>query len=132
MALDDSSSVQVREDLDMLGISLLCEWDVLIFLRRHNASLTSAEQIAALLGYGKTAIAAALVKLESIGMAQRSRSSRGLHMYRFEPPEDSRHGCLLELIGLAERRTGRLLLTAILQRHSRREQAEQCDGLHLA
>jgi hypothetical protein len=35
-------------------------------------------------------------------------------------------------MGLAEKRTGRLLLVTILRRLTRREQAEQRDGLHLA
>jgi predicted transcriptional regulator len=132
MASGDSQDIQARQDLEMLGISLLCEWDVLVFLYRHRIILTTAGQIAALLGYGKAPVAAALEKLESIGLAQRSRSSRALHIYRFEPPADSRYGCLLELMSLAEKRTGRLLLVTILRRISRREQAEQRDGLHLA
>ena len=36
-----------------VGISLLSEWDVLVFVYRHGASLTSAEQIARLIGYEK-------------------------------------------------------------------------------
>jgi predicted ArsR family transcriptional regulator len=132
IASGDSSAILAREHLHMLGISLLCEWDVLVFLHRHGAILTSAGQIAGLLGYGKAAVAAALERLESMGLAQRSRGSRGIRIYRFQPPADSRYGCFLELMGLAEKRTGRLLLVTILRRLTRREQAEQRDGLHLA
>jgi hypothetical protein len=35
-------------------------------------------------------------------------------------------------MSLSEKRTGRLLLATILRRPTRREQAEQRDGLHLA
>ena len=132
MASDEAPAIQARGDLEMLGISVLCEWDVLVFLHRHGASLTTAGQIASLLGYGKAAVAAALERLESIGLAQRSRSSRGIRLYRFELPADSRHACFLELMNLTEQRSGRLLLATILRPRSRREQAEQRDGLHLA
>jgi DNA-binding MarR family transcriptional regulator len=115
----------------MLGISLLCEWDVLVFLYRHGASLTSEGQIAGLLGYGKAAVAAALEKLESIGLAKRSRSSQGIRLYRFTPPSDSREAGFLELMNLTEQRSGRLLVATILRPRTRREQAEQRDGLHL-
>jgi predicted ArsR family transcriptional regulator len=115
-----------------LGISLLSEWDVLVSLYRHGASLTSAAQIAELLGYGTGAVASALEKLESTGLAKRSRSSRGIHIFQFEPPADSRYGCFLELMKLTEKRSGRLLLATVLRRLTRREQAEQRDGLHLA
>jgi DNA-binding GntR family transcriptional regulator len=132
MASDEVQAIQARADLEMLGISLLCEWDVLVFLYRHGASLTSEGRIAGLLGYGKTAVANALDKLESIGLVQRTRGSRGIRICRFEPPADSRNGRLLELMSLAEKRSGRLLLATILRRRTRREEGKQSDGLHLA
>jgi hypothetical protein len=132
MASDEAPAIQARGALELLGISLLCEWDVLVFLHRHGASLTCDEQIAGLLGYGKSAVAAALEKLESIGLAQRSRSSRGIRLYRFALPADSRSGSFFELMNLAEQRSGRLLVATILRPGTRRQQAEQRDGLHLA
>ena len=132
MPVDDSLAVQARGDLEMLGISLLVEWDLLVFLHRHGSSLTSAGQLAGLLGYGKAGVSSALERLESIGLAQRSRGSRGIYIYRFEPPEDSRYGCFLRLRSLTEKRSGRLMLVKILQRRTRREQAERRDGLHLS
>jgi biotin operon repressor len=116
----------------MLGISLLCEWDVLVFLHRHGASLTSASQIAGLLGYRKAAVEAVIESLESKGLVQRLRGSRGICIFRFAPPVDSRYGCFFELMSLAETRSGRWLLVSILGRRTRREQAERSDGLHLA
>jgi len=131
MASDEAPAIQARGDLEMLGISLLCEWDVLVFLHRHGVILNSEGQIARLLGYGKAGVAAALEKLESIGLAQRSRSSRGIHLYRFAPAADSRHACFLDLMSLAEQRSGRLVLANILRPRTRRELAERRDGLHL-
>jgi DNA-binding MarR family transcriptional regulator len=131
MASDEAPAIQARGDLEMLGISLLCEWDVLVFLHRHGVILNSEGQIARLLGYGKAAVEAALEKLESIGLAQRSRSSRGIRLYRFAPAADSRHACFLDLMSLAEQRSGRLVLANILRPRTRRELAERRDGLHL-
>jgi DNA-binding MarR family transcriptional regulator len=132
MASDEAPAIKARADLEMLGISHLCEWDVLVFLYRHGATLTSEARIAGLLGHGKTAVANALDKLESIGLLQRTRGSRGIRICRFESPSDSRNGCLLELMSLAEKRSGRLLLATILRQRTRLEEAEQSDGLHLA
>lgn len=132
MASDEALAIQARGDLELLGISLLCEWDVLVFLHRHGVILNSEGQIARLLGYGMAGVAAALEKLESIGLAQRSRSSRGIRLYRFAPVVvESRHACFLDLLSLAEQRNGRLVLATILRPRTRREQAEQRDGLHL-
>jgi|SRR5450432_4184747 hypothetical protein len=132
MAADDSPAVKARRDLDLLGISLLCEWDVLTFLYRHVASLTGAGQIAGLLGYGKAGVEAALEKLDSLRLVKRSRSARGLCIYRLDLSADPRHGCFLDLMSLAEKRSGRLLVATALRRPTRREEAEQRDGLHLA
>lgn len=63
--------------LDVLGISLLSEWDVLAFVHRHGASLTSAEQIARLLGYEDSVVESALDRLEREMLIGRSRPSRG-------------------------------------------------------
>jgi hypothetical protein len=131
MASDEAPAIQARGDLEMLGISLLCEWDVLVFLHRHGVILNSEGQIARLLGYGKSAVASALDKLESSGLAQRSRSSRGIRLFRFALPADSRSGSFFDLMNLTEQRSGRLLVANILRPRTRRELAEQRDGLHL-
>src|ERR1700733_15434043 len=55
-------SVQIC--LGSVGIGLLCEWDVLVFVYRHAASLASADQIARLIGYENTVVADALERLE--------------------------------------------------------------------
>ncbi len=87
------------------------EWDVLEFLYRHDTSLTSAAEIAHLLGDNKAAVSAALDRLESLGLIQRSRGSEGVRLYRISAStEPARYSGFIELMNLAEKREGRLLL----------------------
>ena len=118
MVKGKSLDIPVAECLKTLGISLLVEWDVLIFLHRHQFSLASAEQIARLLGYPSTVVGDALDKLESLNLVQRSRSSQGVRLYRsvFSEVHISPKSCFQQLMSLAENRTGRLLLVKNLQR----------------
>jgi len=114
---EESNDFLAAERLEILGISLLSEWDTLVFLYRHGTSLTSAAQIAYLLGHGKAAITAALDRLESLGFIARSRGYQGVRLYRFSVPTDpSRCSCFIDLMILAEKRPGRLLLLKHLQR----------------
>jgi hypothetical protein len=107
----------VQECLESLGISLLGDWDVLVFLYRHQVSVASTEQIARLLGYPANVVGDALDTLESLRLVQRSRDSQGVRLYQFVfsevhlPPES----CLRQLLTLAENRTGRLLLAKKLR-----------------
>src|ERR1700687_4815729 len=108
---EKSNDVLVQERLQTLGISLVSEWDALVFLYRHGAILTSAAQIAHLLGHGSAPITAALDRLESLGFIVRSRGSQGVRLYRFTVPTDpARCSCFMELMILSEKRAGRLLL----------------------
>ena len=133
MAIKESQDVPVLERLQVLGVELLTEWDVLVFLYRHAASLCTAAQIAQLIGYDKAEIAAALHKLEALGLLQRSRVSQGIRFYRFsEPPEPSRRSCLPELMNLAQNRAGRLLLLRYLKRSSPEPPRRRHGGLRLA
>jgi predicted transcriptional regulator len=117
VAPDESTDLRVRERLETLGVSLLSEWDVLAFLHRHQTSLTSAAQIARLLGDDKATVSVALDRLESLGLVQRSRGSQGIRLYRISVPTDPSHySCFMELMSLAEGRTGRLLLLKLLPR----------------
>lgn len=119
MAPEKSTDSLVRERLETLGFSLLSEWDVLAFLYRHGTSLTSAAQMAHLLGDNKAAVGAALDRLESLGLIQRSRGSQGVRLYRISVPADPlRYSCFIELMNLAEKREGRLLLLKHLSRGS--------------
>ena len=86
-----------------------------MFVYRHGATLASAPQIARLLGYDEAELGTALDRLESLGLVKHSLGAKGLGLYRFSLPEDpARLTCFLELMGLAEDRTGRLLLCSHL------------------
>jgi hypothetical protein len=94
-----------------VGISLLCDWDVFAFVYRHVTSLTTAEQIARLLGYESGVVGGALDRLESQKLIERSRPSRGVRLYRVKNSNDVEHErCLRELVRLSESRAGRLEL----------------------
>jgi hypothetical protein len=97
--------------LTTLGIASLCQWDVLVFLYRHQASLVGADVIARLLGYASGPVVAALDVLECLGLVARSRVSQIVRLYRFTAPSDPLRGdawaCLL---ALASHRAGRVRL----------------------
>lgn len=92
------SDAGVLERLRTLGVVLLSEWDTLVFLYNHAASLNTAAQIARLIGYDNSEVGAAMHRLESLGLIQRSRDSQGVRLYRYtEHQEISRQSCLEEL-----------------------------------
>jgi hypothetical protein len=123
----------VLKHLHAIGLDLIGEWDTLVFLYRHSASLCSTAQIARFTGYGKTETAAALHKLEALGLIQRSRAAHGIRIYQFSAPaEPGRHSCLLELMSLAQNRTGLLLLRRHLKRASQEPRRRRDGGLRLA
>jgi DNA-binding MarR family transcriptional regulator len=97
-----------------VGITLLSEWDVLAFVYRHGATLTSAGQIARLIGYESTVVGGALDRLERQKLIECSRPSHGVHevrIYRISAAADAEHRrCIQQLFGLSESRAGRLLL----------------------
>jgi hypothetical protein len=133
VAVKESQDVLVPERLQALGLELLTEWDALVFLYRHVASLCTTAQIAPLIGYDRGEIAAALRKLEALGLIQRSRASQGIRFYRFSAPEEpSRHSCLVELMNLDQNREGRLLLLKHLKRPGLEPRVRRDSGLRLA
>ena len=94
---------------------------VLSFLYRHDTSLTSAAQIARLLGHDRATVSAALETLESTGLIERSRGSQGVRLHRISVPEDPlQYSCFIELMKLDKKREGRLLLLKHLPRGSMR------------
>jgi predicted transcriptional regulator len=104
--------------LQSIGITNLCDWDVLVFLYRHATSLASVEQIARFVGYPGNAVGDALDTLESQGIIKRSRASQDVRMYQFVYSEAllSPESCFRQLMALTENRTGRLLLAKKLGR----------------
>lgn len=108
---ESNPKLSVSDCLNVLGISLLSEWDVLAFVHCHGVSLTSAEQIARLLGYEDSVVESALDRLERETLIGRSRPSRGVRFYRLAAlTERERRRSLEYLIDVSETRGGRLLL----------------------
>ena len=113
MAQDNQADLQVEGWLKTLGIESLCQWDMLIFLYRHQPSLVSAEHIARFLGYATAEVVTALDSLESSGLVERSRVSQGVRMYQLTAPAGpTRRDALERLMTLADSHTVRLLLGA--------------------
>jgi predicted transcriptional regulator len=109
---DKPLAVRVDEWLDVLQISTLTEWDVLVFLYRHGTILVKTEQIAQLVGYDNDSVGKALDGLVSLGLARRSRSSQGVRFYHFDVPRNSSfQQSTEELLNLSEERDGRLIVT---------------------
>jgi hypothetical protein len=114
---DRGLDFQIQECLKGLGISSPADWDVLVFVYRHQASLANAEQIARLLGYPGNTVGDALDTLESLKLIRRSRASQGVRLYQYASSEADHptHGCFRQLIALTENRAGRLQLVKKLR-----------------
>jgi predicted transcriptional regulator len=133
VAAEEFSANSIRECLQILGISLVTEWDTLAFLCSHSASLGTPAQIAQILGYEKAAIGATLQRLEELGLIHRSRASQGTRFYQFsEPFEPGRRSCLVKIMSLAQNRAGRLLLLEQLTRPLQERRRSRNSGLRLA
>jgi DNA-binding transcriptional ArsR family regulator len=129
---EQALNLEVDGWLEIVRISQLSEWDVLVFLRRHGTSLASAAHIALLLGYDRSVVGKALDSLEGLGLAERSRSSRGVRFYRFAAPADPACRQSIEhLMKLSEKRSGRLVVAGSLSKRERSVQSARA-GLHLA
>ena len=112
--------LQIRECLTGMGICSPVEWDVLVFIYRHRASLANAEQIARMVGYPCDAVHDALEKLESLKLLRRSRESHGVNLYQFlsSDMDSPSYHYFRQLIGLTDNRAGRLDIADKL-RHKR-------------
>lgn len=120
----------VPECLKALGVSQLIEWDIITFLYRHEISIVTAALIGKLIGGDQAAVSAALGRLESEGLIHRSCGSQNVHLYRISIPADPwRSSCFRNLMGLAEKREGRLLLRNHLSRTSPR--LVRARGMHI-
>ena len=111
MARENPPDLEVEGWLKTLGIGSLCQWDVLVFLDRHQSSLLSADHIALFLSYANADVVAALDSVESSGLVERSRVSQGVRLYQLTAPADpTRRDALERLMTLADSHTVRLLL----------------------
>jgi hypothetical protein len=116
MQPENMSDAEIDAWLNTLGVATLCQWDVLIFLYRHQTSLVGADFIARLLGYASDPVVAALDRLEFLGLVERSRVSQIVRLYQFTLPSDlPRGGAWARLLALASDRTGRLRVSKRLR-----------------
>ena len=117
MAQNNPPAIDIIGDLQTLGITSLCQWDVMVFLQRHRDSLLGADHLARLLGYETEFIVVAMEELEALGLVRRSRVSQGARFYHFIPPLGTQsHMALERLLALASHRPGRLHLSRQLRR----------------
>jgi DNA-binding transcriptional ArsR family regulator len=132
--LGNRTADAVVRHLSTLGLAHLAEWDVLAFVHHHGTSLASAEKIAALVGYTKTAVGSALEVLTTKGLVKRSRNSRGVRIYQSADaiPGDPLQLALEDLLEVADDRQGRLLLITHLRQAARGKDLRERGGLHLA
>jgi len=99
-----------------VGISLLCELDALAFVYRHGTSLTSADEIARLIGYESAIMGGALDRLEREKLIERSEPSHGVNFYTIlASPNAGRQRCLQQILSLSQTRAGRVLLVKRLK-----------------
>jgi hypothetical protein len=111
MHKQDTPELLMEGWLRTLGIQCLSEWDVSIFLFRHQSSLISVEHIARLLGYPPFVVIESLDRLESLRLVERSRASQGARLYRFNVPDGtSARNAFDRLIGVGDHRAVRLHL----------------------
>jgi DNA-binding MarR family transcriptional regulator len=103
------------EWLKTLQIDEICQWDLLIFLHQHRTTLLNAEDLARLMGYESGPIIAALERLESVGIVERSRLSRGARLYQLAPLNGPPGRALAELLTLSESRAERLAVVEKLR-----------------
>jgi hypothetical protein len=111
---EPNSEVSVQSCLESMGISLLSDWDMLAFVYRHGASLTSTDQIARLIGYESAVVGDALDRLERNKLIERSGPPQGVRLHRLSTEAGHWRG-LQQLVSLTETRAGRLLLTKLLK-----------------
>jgi hypothetical protein len=116
MSDEHPSGADIDGWLHTLGITSLCQWDVLIFLYRHQTSLVGADLIARFLGYANGPIVAALDVLEGLGLVTRSRVSLIARLYQLSVPSDPpQRDAWARLLDLASNRAGRVHLSTRLR-----------------
>jgi MarR family len=113
--------------LTTLGVGSRCQWDVLVFLARHQSTLLGAADLARLLGYASQTLVVALDHLESLALVERSRVSQGARLYQCGGPLDGVRGTAwTRLQALATTRAGRVRIAQQLRPdHTPNERANQ-------
>jgi len=109
MASSPPPDPEITGWLRLLGVTSCCQWDVLVFLSRHQTTLLGAADLARLLGYPSEAIVVALDGLETQELVARSRVSQGARLYHCRVlPDAPRCAALAQLLTLAADRVGRV------------------------
>lgn len=129
---EKSLDAQLEGCFTMWGISLLEEWDLLVFLHRHRKSLLTVEQVSVLLGYSGPAVGGALKKFESAGLVRHSRSSQGIRVNQLVTSVDAaRQYCFEQLVTLLNKPPARGLVAARLARGAKTGRGLRREGLYL-
>ena len=116
MSDEHPSDIDINGWLHTLGITSRCQWDVLIFLYRHQTSLVGADLIARFLGYANVPVVDALDVLGGLGLVTRSRVSLIARLYQLGiPSHPSRSDAWARLLDLANTRAGRVHLSTLLR-----------------
>jgi len=119
---------EIANWLHTLGVTSLCQWEVLVFLYKHQSALLAVADLARLLGYPSHDMVIALDSLEALELVVRSRVSQGARLYQFSVPIDSPRGvAFLRLYTLANHPAG----LARVAQHVRREHTPE-EALHQA
>jgi hypothetical protein len=117
MTLHLPSETAIADWITTLGVTSLCQWDVLVFLSRHQATLLGTESLARLLGYALEPLVAALETLEALTLVERSRVSQGARLYHCLLPCGAPRGvAFAQLQALASHRAGRIHMATQLRR----------------
>src|SRR5262245_35348742 len=120
MPHEPPADAEVEGLLKVLGVESLCQWDVLVFLYRHQTTLVGADYLALLLGYATESVIEALDVLESLELVARSRVSQGARVYQFTvPPGPPRGAAFDRLLELVSHRSARPLVSRCLRRGDR-------------
>ena len=112
-----------RRLLDGIGLTRLCDLDLLLFFARHPRALLSSESLAGFLGHDLKDIADSLELLMAAGLLTRTQTTaHAARLYEFAPDEAS-GDWLASLVALASTREGRLVLRRGLR--TRRDSASE-------
>jgi hypothetical protein len=108
--------LSVQSCLASMGISLLIDWNILVFVHRHGMTLASIDQMARLLVCKSASVSDALERLESRQLIESSRLSKGVCFYKVAVASDGvLKSCFQHLLGVTSNRRGRLILADMLK-----------------
>ena len=108
--IDGVTHEDARRLLARIGLTRVCDLDLLMFFARHSHALLASESLARFLGYDLKDIADSLEVLIAAGLLTRLQNpAHAARLYVFAPDETS-DGWLPSLVALASTREGRLAL----------------------